>query len=234
MIPVWEDPRVREGLSSQLQERERRLAAGERAIGWKIAFGAPSAQASLELGGSITGFLTDRTLLESGANCAIGAWVKPALEAELAIHLGADVPADADRRAAQAAIRGLGAAIELVDFYAPPTDLAAVIAADIFHRAVLLGDVDDTRRGADASGVAVRALRGEQEVGREQDPVGVVGDLLDTTIHVARLLDAFGVGLKAGEVIIAGSAIPVVALAPGERIRCEFGPLGVLEVELTA
>ena len=55
------DPRVRRGLEAQLAARERRLAAGERPLGWKLGFGSPEARERLDTAAPLVGFLTDRS-----------------------------------------------------------------------------------------------------------------------------------------------------------------------------
>ena len=84
MRPVWEDPGVERGLRAQLELRRRRLAEGDRPVGWKVAFGAPQALELLGLGAPLVGFLTSRAVVEPGATYSIAGWTKPALEAEIA------------------------------------------------------------------------------------------------------------------------------------------------------
>ena len=50
-----------------LAERRRRLAAGERHVGWKVAFGARPAQERFGIEGPLIGYLTDAGLLPDGA-----------------------------------------------------------------------------------------------------------------------------------------------------------------------
>src|SRR5207245_1228809 len=88
-------------------------------------------------------------------------------EPEVAIHLGRDVPAGADGEAARAAIAALGAAIELVDIDRPLDDLETILAANVFHRAVVLGPPRAERAGAELAGVTARAFLHGAAVGRE-------------------------------------------------------------------
>jgi 2-keto-4-pentenoate hydratase len=230
---VWEDPRVRAGFSRQLAERERRLRSGERPVGWKVAFGNAAVQEDLGLSGPLLGHLTDSSAL-AGPRCQIGSWAQPALEAELAIELGAPLGGGADRDEAAAAIVGIGAAVELVDFDRPATELESVIADDIFHRAYALGPVDRDRAGGSSAGIEIGVSCDGQEVAVEHDPERALGDLIDLTLHVAHLLAAFELQLSAGEVIISGSAVGAIPLRADTRLRCEYGALPALDVEAVA
>jgi 2-keto-4-pentenoate hydratase len=48
--------------------------------------------------------------------------------------------------------------------------------------------------------------------------------------HVADLLDAFGERLSGGEVVITGSIVPPMPVAPGDRVEYELNPLGRLSI----
>jgi 2-keto-4-pentenoate hydratase len=231
--PLWDDARVADGMAAQMKRRAECLANGERPVGWKVAFSAPAAMERLGIEAPLVGFLTDRALVESGSEYSLRAWTKPALEPEIAIHMGADLHGGADRATASAAIAGLGPAIELADLDRPVEDLRNVVATNIFQRGVILGPMDKSRRGGDAGGIAARIYDGDQLVAEQDDPCAVVGDLVDVTRHVADVLAASGSGLSSGDVIISGSVVPILSVEPGQHIRLELEPLGRLEVQLT-
>jgi 2-keto-4-pentenoate hydratase len=175
MSSVWADPRVAAGMVKQLALREQQTCAGDRTIGWKVAFSAPAAMANLGIDGPLVGFFTDGALLASGASVSLAGWTKPALEPEIAIHMAADLPGGAHRDAAAAAIGGLGAAIELADLDLPLDDLEAVVAGDIFQRHVVLGPVDRSRAGGDGDGITATIRRNGAVDSTEEDPCSVVG-----------------------------------------------------------
>src|SRR5919112_1211896 len=118
-----------------LELRGERLAAGERAIGWKVGFGAPAAMEKLGTTQPLVGFLTDGTLLADGSSVEVGGWTAPILEAEIAVHVAADLGAGASPQDVREAIGGLGPAIELADIERPPADPEEILAGNIFHRA---------------------------------------------------------------------------------------------------
>jgi 2-keto-4-pentenoate hydratase len=225
MTLLHEDTRVRRGMERQLDLRRGMLEEGARPIGWKLGLGTPAAMERLGTPAALVGFLTDRSVLEPGADCRVGEWGKPTAEPEVAIHIGADVPGGADTAVAEAAIAGLGPAIELVDI-GDPSDVEEVLAGDIFHRHVLLGP---------ARPVSPGELHGEIRVGDADprdvdDPFELTGSVASCVSHVASHLAALGEELRAGDVIIAGSIVPAIGVSPGDRLRYSLAPVGELEV----
>lgn len=234
MGDVWDDERVCRGMRAQLAKRRDRIAAGERPVGWKVAFGAPGAQERLGINGPLVGFLTDRSLVDSGAVYPIGAFTKAALEPEIAVHLGDDVAPGSDRPSAARSIAGLGPAIELADVDHDLGELERIVATNIFHRAVVLGPADPERAGAAVAGLEVEVLDAGTPIASTPDPTALVGDLVDIVRHVADYLGAFGERLRAGEVVITGSTVPLIHPHPGADITYRLTPLPPVSVRLTA
>jgi 2-keto-4-pentenoate hydratase len=226
MTSLHEDPRVRRGMERQLELRRELLDDGARPIGWKLGLGTPAAMEKLGTAAPLVGFLTDRGVLDPGATCAVGGWGKPMAEPEVAIHVATDVPGGVDRADAADAIAALGAAFELVDL-GDASDVEEVLAGDIFHRHVVLGPADAS------AGASLRAeIRlGDADPKPVEDPYALTGEPATVVAHVATHLAAFGETLRAGEVIIAGSIVPALAVAPGDRLRYRLDPLPEVTVQ---
>ena len=174
---------------AQLAERRRRIEDGEAALGWKLGFGTEAAMGKLGIDAPLVGYLLEPARLESGATCDLTGWSNPTLEPEIAVHLGADLAGDASRDDAQAAVAGLGVAIELVDLDPDADDPEAILAADIFQRHVLLGPV---REGASLEGVTVAVSVNGEQAAAADDATEVTGDPIELIRHVAAVLDAAG------------------------------------------
>ena len=215
------DPRIERGTRAMLALRRARLDAGERPRGWKVGFGAPAALELLGTDRPLVGFLTDRGLIEDGATISVGDWKNPMLEPEIAAHIGAG-----------ATIAGLSAAIELADVDVPPADPEAILAGNIYHRHFMLGPVDAGR--ADGAGIGARLLRAGEAVAETDDPAALTGDLVEVVRLTGELLDACGEALRVGDVVITGSALPPLSVAPGDTVTAELSPLGALTVALAA
>jgi 2-keto-4-pentenoate hydratase len=232
----WDDPRVAAATPRLLERRASEIDGGARPIGWKLAFGARPALENLGLSAPLVGYLTDATVIESGSRVSIGDWPNPTLEAEIAIFVGEALPAGSTPEACEAAITAVGPAIELAAVDPPPSadGLEEVIAGDIYHRGVVLPPEPMRRPGAEVGDTSMLVMRDGEEVALAEDPEAAVGALPELVAHVAAYLGAFGASLEPGDVIISGSTVPLVGVAPGQILRVQLEPLGTLEVELTA
>lgn len=225
-----DDPRILRGMERQLQLRRARLDAGEKLIGWKVGFGAPASLERLRLAAPLVGFLTDKTLLPSGAEVSIDSWTKPALEPEIAVYMDRDLPGDADRPTARAAIAALGPAIELADLDFPPEDVEAILAGNIYNRHVILGEADPSRAGCRLEELVGRVSHNARELPAVADLQALTGDIVDLVRHVAAVLSGLGEGLHAGDVMIAGSVISPLWVGQSDRVTYTLDPLGPLEI----
>lgn len=221
MTPAdWDQPAVRDGLIRMLDRRTKAMQRGERAIGWKLAFGAPGSLTRFGLSGPVVGFLTDATLHGSGTNVSCAGWANPVAEPELAAYIGSDVD---DAEQALDAVTEMGAAVELANVDPPPDDIADVLAGNIYHRAVLFGGADDR-----VAGVVARGLRGIVEkdgeiVGEIDDLEGLTGRIDFIVAHAVRLLQAVGETFRRGDVVILGSVTPPLSITPGEEVSFRLG-----------
>ena len=224
------DQRILRGMTSQFRLRKRRLAAGDEPIGWKIGFGSPAALEKMAIQAPLVGFLLDRALVPSGTIFAISDFKKPAVEPEIAVHMGADLPAGANRRTVRQAIAAIGPAIEIADAVFPPDHVEDILAGNIYQRNLVLGDPDFSRAGGVLDGLKARVLRQGKEVANTTDVQAITGELIDNVRHVADLLSEFGEILRAGQIIITGSIVPPIRLKEAEEIEFTLEPIGTISV----
>jgi 2-keto-4-pentenoate hydratase len=220
-------------MQAQTKLRQARLAAGETLIGWKVGFGAPAVRERLQIAAPLVGFLTSGTVLDSGAVVAAADWVKPAVEPEVAVTMGTDLGAGADRETARAAIAALGPAIELADIAFPADDPEAILAGNIYNRHVILGRADESRAGGRLDGLVGRIKVGGVETEPVIDLQAVPGNLIDLVRLVADTLGALGETLRAGEVIITGSIVPPIFVTKSSVIDYTLESMEPLRVALT-
>lgn len=233
-MKAWDDPRIIAGMKAQLSTRRERIAAGEKPLGWKAGLGAPAAQEKFGLDAPLVGFLLQSAVVPSGGRVSLAGWTKPVAEPEIAVTMGADLPAGADENAARAAIAAMGPAIELADMNPPPEDVTEILRANIWQRHVVLGPRDAGRAGGDARGLTARVSRDGGAPAEESAVEKNTGAILMVVRHIADLLGASGERLRAGEIIIAGSITPPLFLEPSERrLDYTLDPIGAVSVEFT-
>ncbi|MBC9732597.1 fumarylacetoacetate hydrolase family protein [Nocardioides marmotae] len=221
------DPRIAQGTARMLAARDRALARGAGALGWKAGFGAPAALASWGTDRPLVGFLTRDRQVASGALVEVSRWAKPVLEAEVAAHLAADLGPGASPEEALASVGGWSVAIELADVSFPPHDLGQVLADNIFHRHVLLGPVLPER----PSPLSFSVRRDGEEVSATADPEALTGELGAVLASMAGTLGACGAALVAGDVVITGSVVAPLPAAAGRWVA-DAGALGAVQVTL--
>jgi 2-keto-4-pentenoate hydratase len=217
------DPRLAAALVAQLERRRAALHRGAEPIGWKLGQGERE-----RIGGEIAvGHLTSETCLPAGA---VYVPDDPTAElhadAELAVELRHDLGPGLDVVAARRAIGAYAVALEIVDLKRPPDDPESVVASNDFHRAVAFGP---SRPRMPTEAVTARLLvNGETRAAAEAD-----ADVAPRLCAAARVLDAVGERLRAGDRIITGLVINV-PLTPGDEVIADMGRLGRVGLSIGA
>lgn len=210
------DERITEGMKHQLADLRRTLDRDERPLGYKLGFGTEQAMKNLGTDAPLVGHLVTANRLESGAVVDISNWGNPKLEPEIVARAGE-----------QGEITAIGAAIELVDLDTSISDPQAILEANIFQRHVLLGPVSE---GADPAEAKLTVLVDGEEVATADDVTAATGDLDGLVKHVAKTLKAAGAELQRGDMVICGSIVPALDIAPGATVEVRLPPLGSLVV----
>ena len=210
------DERITEGMKHQLGDLRRKLDRDERPLGYKLGFGTEAAMKNLGTDAPLVGHLVTANRLESGAVVDISNWGNPKLEPEIVARAGE-----------QGEITAIGAAIELVDLDTSISDPQAILEANIFQRHVLLGPVSE---GADPAEAKLTVLVDGEEVATADDVTAATGDLDGLVKHVAKTLKAAGAELQRGDMVICGSIVPALDIAPGATVEVRLPPLGSLVV----
>src|SRR5262245_961886 len=105
-----DDPRVRRGMETQLGRWRAALAGGAARVGWKTGINSRAVQRSLGIDDVVLGYLTSGTALPAGAMHSLAGGTRVGMEAEIALHLGADLGSGATPEEARDAVAALGTA----------------------------------------------------------------------------------------------------------------------------
>lgn len=201
-----------------LARRAGELSAGAASVGWKIGFNSAAIQAHFGLREPVVGYLVGTGVAADGASVPVADWLAPAVEVEVAIRVGDG-----------GGVAGLAPALELVDLGEPFPDIEAALGGNIWQRGVVFGDevpdADPWAMVARVTRTAPAERRGEVVAeGR------ITEDPATTVAFVASFLETHGAALTPGDRIIAGSVVAPIAVAPGDGLEIDFGPLGRLGV----
>jgi 2-keto-4-pentenoate hydratase len=201
------------------QEAYYRLAeASYGAVdGAKIATTTKVMQQLMSIDHPCGGAIFARTIHASPAVLRSAVFVNLRIESEIALELGADLPASGapwTRETVAPAVAAAMAAFELIeDRNADYTNVEALslIVENCWNGGIVIG-APKVMPVADLVGIPGRLSIGGKIVGEgsAEDPCATLAWLAN---HVAER----GRGLKAGMVVITGSLIPTVSIASGQR-----------------
>ena len=194
----------------QMAARAGMLERGATHVGWKLGMGDREA-----IDGHLAvGFLTSATVLDPGSSFDAPPGADLHLDVEAYVELAADHPD---------AIGGYGVALEIVDLTPRPGEPDSIVATNIFHLAVSFAPTAAAEpRGAEL-GVLVNGTLGQ--AGRWPHDLG------DRLRGAADVLEAVGLGLRAGDRIITGSIVQV-PIAPGESVAAVIGEDELLTLQI--
>jgi 2-keto-4-pentenoate hydratase len=214
------DPRLQSALARQFAARLALLEGGARRVGWKLGMGEAE-----RIGCEVAlGYLTTASVVRSGATWMAEGDVSLHADAELALEMGQHVTADADRATLRNAVAGYGVALELVDLGDATNGPEAVVADNVFHRAVAFGRFHREMPAGDLEGRLV--VNGQVCA---TAPVEV--DVAARVRAAARLLEAMGERLRSGDRLITGSVVQV-AIRRADEVVADLGRLGDVAVSI--
>jgi 2-keto-4-pentenoate hydratase len=195
---------------------EQQLAARDhdaQRVGWKLGVG----QAERIGEHPAVGHLTTATVLEPGTTFDGGPCAALHADVELLVELASDVVCGEEISGA------FGVALELVDLEGVKRAPEAIVAENIFHRAVAFGR---TRHPSVPDGLPARAIVDGEVRARALVPA------VTARLHAAaEVLGAIGERLRAGDHVITGAVVQV-PVEPGARVVADLGSLGTVALDI--
>jgi 2-oxopent-4-enoate/cis-2-oxohex-4-enoate hydratase len=219
-----------------LRLRDRRLAGGERVIGKKIGVTSKVVQRALDVHQPDFGWLMDKMRCASGEEVPISReLIQPRAEGEIAFVLARDLagpgitPSDV-----LAATDHVLPCFEIVDSRIQDWKIRIqdTVADNASSGLFVLGrePADPKRVDFYCCGIVVEK---NGEVLSTGAGAAALGSPLVCVAWLANTLGAFGVPLKAGEVILSGSLVPLEPVRAGDRMRLTIAGVGGAEVQFT-
>jgi 2-keto-4-pentenoate hydratase len=227
--------RPRDRADAYAIQAELARLSGQAVMGWKIAATSLAGQAHIGVDGPLAGRLLSQRVLESGADISLAGNLMQVAEAEFAFRFGKSLPKRDGPYGIEEvleAVESLHPAIEVPD--SRYHDFARVGAPQLIADNtcacwfVLGAATSADWRGGDLVTHKVMAYRNGM-LTAEGSGANVLGDPRIALTWVANELNAFGDGLLAGQVVTTGTCITPVPIAPGDRLRVDFGAFGLIE-----
>lgn len=227
----WDHPLIKKGMPLQFAKRRARIAAGEKPFGWKVGLSTPAMMEKLGTTAPQVSYLMQGVYVPSGSTVSFRDFIKPVVEAEIAVRMATDLKAGASAAETLAAIKEIGPAIEIVDALNVTADnLDTALENGLFQRHVVLGNA--SRPGGSVAGLTSRTTRNGKPADSTTDPEALTGKLVDIVAHVANTAAAFGEKLSAGDIIITGSiTLPYILEAGDHSFTHALDPIGEVSAD---
>jgi len=213
--------------------------SGQAVAGWKIAATSAAGQKHINVDGPLAGRLLSEQQLPEGSAISLTGNRMRVAEAEFAFRLARPLPRRSEPFSVDevlAAVGSLHPAIEVPDSrYLDFTRAggAQLIADTACACWFMIGAASpDVWRTIDLAAHEVVAYK-HRDVAAKGGGFNVLGDPRVALTWIANELRVFGDGMQAGQVVMTGTCVPPVAVAPGDHVRMDFGSLGAIEASFS-
>ncbi|MBB6125341.1 fumarylacetoacetate hydrolase family protein [Sphingobium subterraneum] len=211
----------------------RRENEGERVVGKKIGVTSKAVQDMLGVDRPDFGFLTHPMQVPSGSAYPIeGNLIAPRAEAEIAFILRSDlIGPGVTEDDVLAATESVCACFEIVDSRIAGWDIKIIdtIADNASCGIFVLGEERVDPRDLDLPGLHCQVWKNGVALS-EGYGSAVQGSPLTAVAWLANTLGAYDVALKAGDIILSGSLVPLEPAAPGDEFEMAIDGLGKAKI----
>jgi 2-keto-4-pentenoate hydratase len=217
-----------EAYEAQAQMLALRVLNGERIVGWKVGCTSRAIRQQFGLSQPISGRLLEPHIYPNGSSLAFADYVNCAIEPEMVIRLGKDLGGNADESAAAEAIASVAPGIEIHNYrfwFGSPTS-QELIASNGIHASLVIGPEQQFRQEVDLATEGIEA-----RVNGQLQASGTGAEIMDggpmiSLCWLARHAYERGEMLRAGDLVIPGSAVRLIRLKAGDHIEAHFTKLG--------
>jgi 2-oxo-hept-3-ene-1,7-dioate hydratase len=208
---------------------------GARVVGHKIGLTSRAMQMASNFNEPDFGHLLDSMLFADGAAIPAGRFRKPRLEVELSFVMGEDLRGpNVQIYDVLRATEFIQPALEIIDYRTEvPRQICDTIADNAASGGMVIGG--RTIRPFDVDLRWVGATLSQNGVIEETGlAAGIMGHPAAGVAWLVKKLNEVGEGLKAGQVVLAGSFTRPIAIKPGDVVHADYGPLGGIGVRFVA
>jgi len=227
----YPDATVEDSYAIQGVWRDGNLAAGRRLVGRKIGLTSKAMQQATGITEPDYGVMFEDTVYATGSTIDASQFSNVRIEVELAFVLKTPLEGpDCTLDDALAAIDYAVPALEVLNSHIELEGRTIVdtISDNAAYGAMVLGTVNKRPDEIDLRWVpGVLSRNGEiEETGVA---AGVLGHPVTGAAWLANKFAQHGARLEAGEIILAGSFTRPMWVGRGDSVRCDYGPMGVIE-----
>jgi 2-keto-4-pentenoate hydratase len=211
----------------QLALIDRRVASGERHIGWKLGLTAQAIRDQFNYHEPQFACLLENQ--PSGHVFGAAELIHPGLETELCVRLGRGLEGPVTLEQVRAAVDVIHPSFEIIETRIPVNQMGLVVADNGQQRSVIIGAPVPLAPHVDLAQVAVRVQINGDEVATGLGSA-VLGNPLNSMRWLAGKLAEYGRSLRPGDIVMTGSFVRQFALHPGDAAIAEFSGFGRVEV----
>ena len=214
---------------------KRKVAKGDRLIGYKAAYTSRAMQQDRGVAGPIIGSLMQSGNFEEGKPIKLSAGIETMVEPEIAVLLNRDLQGPGiTHEEALLAVESVFPAIEIAEqtHGGRKRSRQMGIAIHKSNGGIMLGGLMSSPYGIDLrlEGMVI-SINGE--VRGSATGVEVLGNPLSLVAVIANKIGAYGEMLKAGMVLMTGSIVTAMPVVPGDDLCVEFTRIGRLSARFT-
>ena len=225
---TYPDITTQDAYQIQLSNVQRRVASGRKIVGKKIGLTSPAMQQLFNVMEPDYGHLFDDMLYYQGEAVHSGKFLQPRIEGEIAFVLARDLtgpgitPTEVLRATA-----GLVAALEIVDSRIRDWKIKIqdTVADNASSGAFVIGSKMVSAAGMDTRHVGFVFAKNGRVAGTAAG-AAVLGSPIQAVAWLANKMGEYGIGLKAGEIILSGAACAAVPVQTGDSIHLVVDRVG--------
>jgi 2-keto-4-pentenoate hydratase len=216
----------------QLALIDRRVASGERHIGWKVGLTAKVIQEQFGFHEPLFGCILETQ--PTGRVFGATELIRPGIETELCIRLKRGLEGQATLEQVRAAVDVIHPSFEIIETRGDPLKQTALVIADnAQQRSVVIGAPVSLSPTMALDLVTARVQLNGHEVATGLGSA-VLGNPLNSIAWLAGKLDEYGRRLRPGDIIMTGSFVRQFPLSPGDVAVAEFSGVGSVEVRIAS
>ena len=209
---------------------DRRVAAGERQIGWKVGLTSRAIQEQFGFHEPIFACLLEAQ--QSGHVFGSTELINPGIETELCMRLAHGLEGTVSMAEVREAIEVVHPSFEIIETRGDPRQVMLLLADNGQARSIVAGApvrlTPDLALDQVAAHIDINGQRMADGLGS-----AVLDNPLNSVLWLARKLGEYGRRLRPGDIVMTGSFVRQFPLAPGDVAVAEFSGIGRVETRIS-